>query len=81
MHVEAIEKTISSSRVLREPQFAALVELLRWFANEMDVNPTARAAQGYLSALKDVQRVVGAPVPSDSAKNVLLRRMRENAAA
>lgn len=40
------------------PEEAPLVELLRTLADEMDAGPSSRARAEYLSALKDVRRVL-----------------------
>ncbi|HRN28143.1 MAG TPA: hypothetical protein PK890_00315 [Terrimesophilobacter sp.] len=78
MNREALEATIEACEALQRPQSAALVALTRWLAAEMDAKPNARLSQCYLSALKDIHRVVAsAPVSRGSTKVAIMREQRE----
>jgi hypothetical protein len=60
-HRTALEATLASSAILARPEHAALIELARTLAGELDgPHPTARATTAYLSVLKDVGRVIAA---------------------
>lgn len=57
----AFEVTFKASPLLSEPQHAALVALCRTLADELDTEGGARISAAYLSALKDVGRVLAMP--------------------
>lgn len=58
---DALEVTIASTPVLSLPRSAASVELARSLADKIDGGDTAtQAAAAYLSALKDLNRLVAA---------------------
>lgn len=81
MNSEALEATIAACEPLQRPEHAALVTLCRWLAGEMDRHPNARLSACYLSALKDVHRVVSTakPAPVKTSKLQLLQAEREAA--
>lgn len=58
-HRAAVTRMLRSTGLAQVPEEAPLVELLRTLADEMDSNGSARVTQAYLSALKDVRRVLG----------------------
>lgn len=57
-HRSALTRMLRSTGLAHVPEEAPLVELLRTLADEMDNGPTTRARAEYLSALKDVRRVL-----------------------
>lgn len=82
MNREALDATIEACEPLQRPANAALIALTRWLADEMDASPNARLSQCYLSALKDVHRVVAAApaAPRATSKLTILRAQREKMA-
>lgn len=69
-HRDALERTITGgAAVLADDQHAALVALCRSLADQMDDaerndGPSTRLVAAYLSALKDVRRVLAEQRPS-----------------
>lgn len=68
-HRRAVTRMLRSTGLLRIPEEAPLVELVKSLAAELDAGGGSRVYQAYLSALKDVRRVLAAApgdvVPSD----------------
>lgn len=67
-HRRAVTRMLRATGLVHVPEEAPLVELVKELADEMDERPGARTRADYLSALKDVRRVlaVGAR-PTSSA--------------
>ncbi|MFF7683173.1 hypothetical protein ACFZA2_10460 [Microbacterium sp. NPDC007973] len=59
-HRNAVTRMLRASGLLRVAEEAPLVELLKDLAAEMDAGGGARTRADYLSALKDVRRVLAA---------------------
>lgn len=59
-HRNAVTRMLRSSGLLRVPEEAPLVALVKSLAKEMDEGGGSRAYTAYLSALKDVRRVLAA---------------------
>jgi hypothetical protein len=57
-HRDAVTKMLRASGLLRVPEEAPLVALVKSLAKEMDEGGGSRAYTAYLSALKDVRRVL-----------------------
>lgn len=67
-HVDALERTLDHTGLAGKAEHAALVELCRTLARQMDAageDPSTRLTAAYLSALKDVTR---AARPSDRTR-------------
>ena len=63
---EAFETTFQSDSRLASPKHAALIALCRLLADQIDQSggeATNRLTAAYLSALKDVERVMGGRTP------------------
>lgn len=63
---EAFETTFKSDSKLAAPKHAALIALCRLLADQIDQSggeATNRLTAAYLSALKDVERVMGGRTP------------------
>lgn len=62
----ALETTLTSDKRLAEPKHAALVALCRLLSDQIDgsgAEATNRLTAAYLSALKDVERVMAGRTP------------------
>jgi len=82
-HRGALAVTIRACAALQDPANAALVMLAKTLARQMDdAGPAAstRLSAAYLSALKDVHRVVGATKnqPAQTDKRAKLRALRSD---
>lgn len=60
-HRAAVTRMLKATGLVHIPQEAPLVELLRSLADELDAGGGSRARAEYLSALKDVRRVLATP--------------------
>lgn len=63
---EALEKTLASDKRLASDKHAALVSLCRITADQVDAagaEVSSRLIASYLSALKDLERVMGGRTP------------------
>jgi hypothetical protein len=69
-HRKAVTRMLRATGLVHVPEEAPLVELLKDLADEMDNEGGARNRQAYLSALKDLRRVLNASsgVPHGSAE-------------
>ena len=81
---EALETTIAAGQGTLGDRHAALVELCRVLADQMDAagdaGPSGRVVASYLSALKDLGRAFGKAGPKSSAGSKLARLQAEAAA-
>ena len=57
-HRRALTRTLRATGLVHVPEEAMLVELLRYLADEMDREPSTRITAAYLSAQKDLRRVL-----------------------
>lgn len=75
VHRAAVTRMLRATGLAQVPEEAPLIELLRVLADEMDAGGGARTRAEYLSALKDVRRVLDLgpgrsrprPVPAEGA--------------
>ncbi|MBT1171366.1 hypothetical protein [Bifidobacterium sp. SO4] len=70
-HLTAVNRTIRAKRLDEQPQYAALVELARTVARQMDANgddPASRLIAAYLSVLKDLNKA-GTPSERECHNN------------
>jgi hypothetical protein len=58
LHRASVTRMLRATGLLHVPEEAPLVTLLKDLAKELDLNGGARTRQQYLSALKDVRRVL-----------------------
>jgi hypothetical protein len=65
IHRDAVTRMLRASGLLKVPEEAPLVALVKALAKEMDEGGGSRAYTAYLSALKDVRRVLAA-APGDA---------------
>jgi hypothetical protein len=65
-HAAAVTRMLRATGLLRIPEEAPLVELVKSLAREMDAGGGSRTYSAYLSALKDVRRVLSS-APGDVA--------------
>lgn len=66
-HVDALERTLTHGGLATKDEYAALVELCRTLARQMDdagAEASTRLTAAYLSALKDVSRVARGAKPT-----------------
>lgn len=62
-HSAAVTRMLTTTGLLHVPDEAPLVMLVKTLAKQMDEDPSStRTQQAYLSALKDVRRVLNAAV-------------------
>lgn len=62
-HTAAVTQMLTATGLLHAPDEAPLVMLVKTLAKQMDADPSStRTQQAYLSALKDVRRVLNAAV-------------------
>lgn len=62
-HSAAVTRMLTATGLLSVPDEAPLVMLVKTLAKQMDADPSStRTQQAYLSALKDVRRVLNAAV-------------------
>lgn len=57
-HADAVARMLDETGLGRLDEESPLVELLKDLASELDVAPTARTRQQYLTALRDARRVL-----------------------
>ena len=80
---EALETTIAAGQGTLGDRHAALVELCRVLADQMDAagdaGPSGRVVASYLSALKDLGRALGNAAPGSTGGK--LAHLRAEAAA
>jgi len=80
-HLEAVETTITAAKNVLDGRHSALLELVRTLARQMDVagaDPSTRLSAAYLSALKDLGRVVASVAPVTGHRGLdELRRGRQ----
>jgi len=69
-HRNAVTRMLRASGLLKVPEEAPLIELLKDLAAEMDAGGGARTRADYLSALKDVRRVLAAAPGTPGASEV-----------
>ena len=73
---EALETTIAAGRDCLGDRHAALLELCRVLADQMDAagesGPSGRVVASYLSALKDLGRALGKAVPKSTGGKLAL---------
>lgn len=69
-HRNAVTRMLRASGLLKVSEEAPLVELLKDLAGEMDAGGGARTRADYLSALKDVRRVLASAPGSAGASEV-----------
>ena len=67
-HRAAVTRMLRATGLAHVPEEAPLVELLRSLADEMDSGPGARVRAEYLSALKDVRRVLNSESRQGSSR-------------
>lgn len=66
-HIDALERTLAHGGLVTQAEHAALVELCRTLARQMDAagaEASTRLTAAYLSALKDVSRVARCAKPT-----------------
>lgn len=84
-HLEAVEATICAASTVLGGRQAALLQLVRTLAQQMDTagpDPSTRLSAAYLSALKDLGRVLATgPEPTAKPRSALaaVRSMRARA--
>lgn len=69
-HRNAVTRLLRASGLLQVPEEAPLVALVKSLAKELDEGGGSRAYTAYLSALKDVRRVLAAAPGSAGASTV-----------
>jgi len=69
-HRKAVMRMLRATGLVHVPEEAPLIELVKELADELDTEGGARNRQAYLSALKDLRRVINAStgVPRGSAE-------------
>lgn len=81
-HRASVTRMLRATGLVNVPEEAPLVELVKALAAEMDSSPGARVRADYLSALKDVRRVLngsgGKVRGSSESKTVVKPEMSES---